>query len=62
MCEPDALIPPPPIVRDRLARALREARLLRRLLRLAIVADGEQRPETDAPATPQTAAGREDDR
>ena len=28
-------IPPPPVVRDRLARNIREGRLLRRLLRLS---------------------------
>jgi hypothetical protein len=36
MNEDENLIPPPPIVRDRLARNIRERRLLRALLRLSI--------------------------
>jgi hypothetical protein len=31
----EALVPPPPVVRERLAENLEEARLLRRLLRLS---------------------------
>jgi hypothetical protein len=31
----EALVPPPPVVRERLAESLEEARLLRRLLRLS---------------------------
>jgi hypothetical protein len=57
----DDLIPRPPIVRDRLARNLKEARLLRRLLRLAVAAAEERHRENPLDA-PQTAAGREDDR
>jgi hypothetical protein len=58
MSEQEALIPPPPIVRDRLARSLREARLLRHLLRLAVAAAEERHRET-APDSPQTAAGKD---
>jgi hypothetical protein len=57
----DELIPSPPIVRDRLARSLREARLLRRLLRLSVAAAEERRREKPLDV-PQTARGREDDR
>jgi len=38
----DELIPPPPIVRERLGQNLREARLLRRLLRLSVAAAEEK--------------------
>jgi hypothetical protein len=57
MCESNELIPSPPIVRNRLARALREARLLRRLLRLALVADEDQRRGTAA--APESARRKE---
>ncbi len=43
MIEDPNLIPPPPLVRERLSRNYREARLLRSLLRLAIRADEERR-------------------
>jgi hypothetical protein len=36
MSDHEGLIPPPPLVRDRLARTIRECRLLRSLLRLSI--------------------------
>ena len=36
MTDQDELIPPPPIVRDRLARNIQEGRLLRALLRLSL--------------------------
>jgi hypothetical protein len=52
------IIPRPPIVRDRLARALREARLLRRQLRLSEAAAEERHRET-APDARQTAAGKD---
>ena len=43
------LIPPPPVVRGRLARNIRERRLLQSLLRLSVRAaqegDDERRPE-----------------
>ena len=39
------IIPRPPIVRDQLARALREARLLRRQLRLSEAAAEERHRE-----------------
>ncbi|WP_435009926.1 hypothetical protein P12x_001139 [Tundrisphaera lichenicola] len=42
MSEQSKLIPSPPVVRERLARNVREARLLRALLRLAIKANQEQ--------------------
>ena len=45
MSEQEAIIPPPPIVRDRLARSLLEARLLRRLLRLSVAAAEERHRE-----------------
>ena len=50
MSERHELIPPPPVVRDRLARNIEERRLLRSLLRLAIRAAKERRRE--APSTP----------
>jgi len=56
MSEQEAIIPPPPIVRDRLARSLREARLLRRLLRLSVAAAEERHREKPVDA-PETARG-----
>ena len=47
------LIPPWPVVQERLARNYREARLLRRLLRLATDAAREQHRQ---PAAPQPEA------
>jgi hypothetical protein len=44
--EQTELIPPPPIVRDRLARNIRERRLLRALLRLSIRAAEERRQQS----------------
>jgi hypothetical protein len=52
-------IPPPPVVREQLARNLRENRLLRALLRLSLKADEELR--LDTPRTnrqPQQAVGQ----
>ena len=48
MTETQQLIPPPPVIRDRLARAVREARLLRALLRLSIQI-AEYRDDNQAP-------------
>jgi hypothetical protein len=45
----DEIIPRPPVVRERLAQSLREARLLRRLLRLSAEAAEERHHETLAP-------------
>lgn len=46
----DELIPPPPVVRERLAASLRQANLLRRLLRLSVrAAEERQRPALTAP-------------
>jgi hypothetical protein len=42
MTTSDDLIPRPPVVRDCLARSLRETRLFRRLLRLSIAAAEER--------------------
>jgi hypothetical protein len=52
------VIPPPFIVRERLAASLREARLLRRLLRLSVTAALEKERQT-TPDLRQTAAGQE---
>jgi hypothetical protein len=43
MSEPQVLIPPPPVVRERLAHNIREGRLLRSLLRLSLRAAEERR-------------------
>jgi len=45
----DDIIPRPPLVRERLARALREARLLRRLLRLSVAAAEERQRRAHEP-------------
>jgi hypothetical protein len=57
----DDLIPRPPAVRERLARALREARLLRRQLRVSVAAAEERHRET-ASEPHHEATGREDNR
>jgi hypothetical protein len=49
MNERHELIPPPPVVRDRLAQNIKERRLLRSLLRISIRAAEERRQE--APPT-----------
>ena len=54
MNDPEKLIPPPSLVRDRLARNIRERRLLRAQLRVSVnaaevirqQAGGDPRPET----------------
>ncbi len=48
----EELIPRPPIVRERLARSLRETKLLKRLLRLAVAA-AEERHREAAPEAPR---------
>jgi hypothetical protein len=55
MNESQELIPPPAVVRERLARNVREGRLLQSLLRLSLRAAQDRRQEQ--PAWP---AGRED--
>jgi hypothetical protein len=47
MQEREDIIPRPPVVRDRLARTLREARLLRRQLRLSEAAAEERRYQSN---------------
>ena len=42
MSDENALIPPPPVVREKLAKHIREGRLLRALLRLSIRASQER--------------------
>ena len=61
MQDREDIIPRPPIVRNRLARALREARLLRRQLRLSEDAAEERHQET-APEPRNTALRREGER
>lgn len=51
----DLMVPPPPVVRERLARHVREARLLRALLRLAERA-AEERQRQAAPKPRHEAA------
>jgi hypothetical protein len=55
------LIPRPPAVREQLARALREARLLRRQLRVSEAATEERHRQPDHEPRHE-AASREDDR
>jgi hypothetical protein len=47
------IIPRPPVVRERLAQSLREARLLRRLLRLSVEAAEERHREVLVPRNRQ---------
>jgi hypothetical protein len=58
MTTTDELIPRPPVVRDRLARSLRETRLLRRLLQLSIAAAEERQRQTAALNDRQPEAAR----
>jgi hypothetical protein len=53
MSETQALIPPPPVVRERLARHIREGKLLRALYRLSVRAAEERHHDA------QGATGRE---
>ncbi len=46
--QPEELIPRPPVVRERLAKSLRETRLLKRLLRLSVEAAEERHRQADA--------------
>ena len=57
MSEPDKLIPPPPLVRERLARNIRERRLLRALLRLSVRAADETR-QIEIPKSNQETYGK----
>ncbi|MGO9598365.1 MAG: hypothetical protein ACLP7Q_10280 [Isosphaeraceae bacterium] len=52
------LIPRPPVVREMLARAIREARLLRRQLRVSVAA-AEERHREAALQPPYEAVGRD---
>jgi hypothetical protein len=54
------IIPPPPVVRERLAASLRQATLLRRLLRLSVTAAIEKERQTVSEFRHE-AAGREED-
>ena len=58
MSTSEELIPRPPVVRERLARSLREIKLLRRLLRVALAAAEERHREKPRDA-PQTATRRD---
>lgn len=60
MSETRNLIPPPPILRDRLARNIKERRLLRALLRLSVRA-AEERGQK-APIPHHEAEGQEVER
>jgi hypothetical protein len=48
MNEHEKLIPPPPLLREHLARNLRERRYLRALLRLSVKAAEDRRQESPA--------------
>ena len=56
MTEAEKLIPLPPVVRDRLARNIKERRLLRSLLRLSVRAAEDRREH--GPTPPRTDAER----
>ncbi len=47
--QPEELIPRPPVVRERLAKSLRETRLLKRLLRLSVEAAEERHRQANQP-------------
>lgn len=49
MANSDELIPPPPVVRERLAACLRQTSLLRRLLRLSVRAAEERHRQSQHP-------------
>jgi hypothetical protein len=53
MSNPEKLIPPAPVVRDSLARNIRERRLLRSLLRLSVRAAEERRQEVAVATRPE---------
>lgn len=54
MSEAEALIPPPGVVRERLAKSVREAQLLRSLLRVSVRA-AEERYRNERPTAPREA-------
>jgi hypothetical protein len=54
----DELIPPPPVVRERLAACLRQTSLLRRLLRLSVRA-AEERHRHSQESEPEAARPEE---
>jgi hypothetical protein len=56
------LIPPPGVVRERLARNYEDADLLRRLLKLSVAAAEQKRQRGTQPRQHQQAVGREDGR
>ena len=59
MSDPEKLIPPPSLVRDRLARNIKERRLLRTLLRVSV--DAAEVVREHGPAQPlHEAIGRGD--
>jgi hypothetical protein len=59
MSEAQTLIPPPPVVRERLARHIEEGRLLRSLLRLSIRAAEVRHAQAGAPdGQPREARGQ----
>ena len=59
MADPAApLLPPPAVVRDQLARTIRQADLLRSLLRLSVRAAKEHRTAPTAGTEPEDPADR----
>ncbi|MDB5349202.1 MAG: hypothetical protein JWN86_449 [Planctomycetota bacterium] len=59
MSDDPPLIPPPPVVRDRLSRHIREGRLLRALYRLSLRASEERRRKAALPEMPNVSEGVE---
>ena len=51
MQEPEALLPPPGVIHERLTRNQRERAMLRALLRLSVRAAEEQRRQPDKTST-----------
>jgi hypothetical protein len=58
MSTSEELIPRPTVIRERLARSLRETKLLKRLLRLSVEA-AEERHQESASVPRQETAGRD---
>jgi hypothetical protein len=56
------IIPPPPVVRERLAASLRQSSLLRRQLRLSVTAAIEKNRENTSEPRQKADPGREVDR
>jgi hypothetical protein len=52
MSDEQALIPPPPVIRERLARNIKERRILRSLLRLSILEDEQRHRRQDGGGLP----------